>query len=420
MQLNLDLLPHQAEFLADSTTRNLALVGGYGCGKTYSLALKLIVLALQNPGFEGAALSPTYGMATKVLVPTLEEQLRAHNLKYTYNKSVMTFDIAIMGHTTKLHVMAAETYKRVAGLNLAFFGVDEADLIQADTARAAWQMLSSRLRRGNVYQGVAASTPEGYGFLYQYFVDEVRQKPELAASRRIIRGRTRDNPFLPPSYIEELEQQYPAHLIKAYLEGEFVNLLGTVVYPSFDPAHNNTNRTLSDYPHHIAHVGVDFNVGKMAAAISVVDSGISYTVDELYGARNTEELIHRLRERLPGRHIICYPDSSGKNSSANSSVSSIAMLQQAGFDCRFRSANPRVANRVAAVNVRLKDLHGVRRAFINTAKCPHLVKGLTQQVYDKNGEPDKTADIEHINDAYGYFIHMNWPVQGGGTFQVVG
>ena len=158
----------------------------------------------------------------------------------------------------------------------------------------------------------------------------------------------------------------------------------------------------------------------MAAITSVVDGGVPYTVDELYGARNTQELAMQLRQRYPGRHVTLYPDSSGKNASANSSVSSIAILQQAGFDCKFRNSNPFVKDRVAAVNLRFKDLHGNRRAFVNTATCPRLTQGLVQQAYDKNGEPAKVNDIDHPLDAYGYFISYNWPAVGRGSYQVVG
>jgi phage terminase large subunit len=420
MQIDWSLLSHQANFIEDTTTRNLALVGGYGAGKTKALAYKLITLALHNPGYEGALLSPTYGMAIKVAVPTLEECLRESGIRFDFSKSSMVFDLKILGKTTRIHTLAAENYKRSAGLNLAFFGVDEADLIQADIARAAWQMLSSRLRRGQVFQGVAVSTPEGYGFLWQYFVDEVRQKPELVTSRRLINAKTRDNPFLPKEYIEELEAQYPPHLIKAYLEGEFVNLVGTTVYYCYDVAHSVTTKTLADFPNHALHVGIDFNVGKMPGIISVVDNQMAYAVDEVYGARNTEELIQQLKRRYPGRFIICYPDATGKAMKSSATYSDIALLQQAGFEVKARSSNPRVADRVAAVNLRLKDLGGFRRAFVNPAKCPKLAEALIRQAYDKSGEPDKSNGFDHPVDAWGYFIHFNWPAAGRGTYSVVG
>jgi hypothetical protein len=37
-------------------------------------------------------------------------------------------------------------------------------------------------------------------------------------------------------------------------------------------------------------------------------------------------------------------------------------------------------------------------------------EALEQQVWDKNGEPDKTSGFDHPNDANGYFIVKRWPI----------
>ena len=41
---------------------------------------------------------------------------------------------------------------------------------------------------------------------------------------------------------------------------------------------------------------------------------------------------------------------------------------------------------------------------VNTKKCPHSTESLEQQVYNKNGAPDKSQDLDHPNDALGYRI----------------
>jgi hypothetical protein len=42
--------------------------------------------------------------------------------------------------------------------------------------------------------------------------------------------------------------------------------------------------------------------------------------------------------------------------------------------------------------------------------CPTYADGLEQQIWGANGEPDKTAGIDHANDAGGYFIHREYPI----------
>ena len=39
-----------------------------------------------------------------------------------------------------------------------------------------------------------------------------------------------------------------------------------------------------------------------------------------------------------------------------------------------------------------------------------LVEGLEKQAYSKSGEPDKTAGLDHLIDAAGYFISHKFPV----------
>jgi hypothetical protein len=424
VNLDLSLFTHQSEFVQDNTTRNLALVGGYGCGKTKVLATKLIVLSLMNAGHEGIALSPTYGMSQKVLIPEIEQQLRDYEIKYTYNKSNLVFDIATgTNKKTRLHVLAAESYKRAAGINAAFFGVDEADLIQPDLAAAAWQMLSSRLRKGNVFQGCAVSTPEGHNFLWQFFVDDIDQKPELKASRRIIRASTYDNPFLPPEYIAELESQYPPHLVRAYMYGEFVNLKGKTVYYTFDKVLNNSNLTLADVIlGETLHIGMDFNYAGMAATCAIIRGNEVHIIDELIGANNTEEMIKQIKERYFGRQLIIYPDPAGTQRKSSATDTDIVQLRKAGLPVRAMSTHPLIKDRVASVNAMFMNGAAERRLRVNSTTCKGTTKALMKQTYNANGQPEKNERLG-INetfvdgplDALGYFIYSLYPLRGGGS-----
>ena len=402
----------------------MALVGGYGAGKTKALATKLITLAHLNAGFEGIALSPTYGMSQKVLVPELEQQLRDFNIKFSYNKSNLVFDINVARNTvTRLHVLAAESYKRAAGINAAFFGVDECDLIAPDLATAAWQMLSSRLRRGKVYQGCAVSTPEGYNFLWKFFVDDVQQKPDLASTRKIIRANTYDNPFLPAEYIAELEAQFPPHLIKAYLMGEFVNLAGKQVYYNFDREANASTVTLEDVQQfETIHLGMDFNYAGMSVTAAVVRENEVHVFDELLGATNTDACIDQIKKRYFGRKICIYPDPAGNQRKSSAADTDIAQLRKAGLPVRMMSSHPLIKDRVNSVNALLLNGQGERRLRVNTVTCKGTTKALLNQTYDSNGQPKKNVSlginetfIDGPLDALGYFVYTNWPLRGGGS-----
>jgi phage terminase large subunit len=421
VQLNLELLQHQADFVEDTTTRNIALVGGYGAGKTKALATKLIVLSILNAGFEGIALSPTYGMSQKVLIPEIEAQLREYQIPFRLNKSDLVFYIHVTPiKLTKLHILAAETYKRAAGINAAFFGVDEADLIDPNLARAAWQMLSSRLRKGLVYQGCAVSTPEGFNFLWEFFKKEVEEDPKLNASRRLIKAKTLDNPFLPESYIEELRTQFDPLLLTAYMDGEFVNMVGSPVYSAYDKELNDTELTVDELHRDIPlHCGIDFNNNNMSCTVGYVAANKAYIIDELMGHKNTMALIHALKARYgEHREIYVYPDASGKANKTSASSSDIEQLTAAGFQVFALNGNPPVKNRINSVNARFANgqMPPRRALFVNQRTCKTLVKCLLQQTYKLDGSPVKDNVLDGPVDALGYFVYYIWPIDSRQSF----
>ena len=76
------LLPHQAAFLTDRTTAELALVGGFGSGKSRALVLRSILLAAEQPGSIGLVFAPTHRMASDVLLPVFHDSLAALSIPY--------------------------------------------------------------------------------------------------------------------------------------------------------------------------------------------------------------------------------------------------------------------------------------------------------------------------------------------------
>jgi hypothetical protein len=415
MNVNVELLKHQITFCEDSKTTYLGLVGGYGCGKTYSFCIKGIVLASQNIGYRGALLEPTFSMVAQTLIPEMKRTLEMLDIPYIHKMSPYPmFELFFDGGSTQILLLSAENYTRLAGLNLAFFGVDEMDTIKRDLAHNVWRMLQSRMREGDVRQGFTTSTPEGFKFLYDFFIKDGKdENGRKRRDRKIIKGRTRDNPFLPKDFIKNLMATYPEALIKAYLDGEFVNLESNPVYYAFNREDNNTKRTIDDFhPDAMLHVGQDFNIGHCASIVHIVEDGKVYAVDEIIDALNTEQVIKIIQERYPKRSVIIYPDAAGNQSKTSASMSDIALLSSpsTGFKVLYNKANPRIKDRVMAMNAMFKNAKGERRYFINTKKCKRYTECLEQQVYDKSGMPDKSNNIDHPLDAGGYFIHYNYPI----------
>jgi len=393
------LLPHQFDLIEDTTTRILGLVSGYGGGKTYAVARKACTLALLNPGSDGIITEPNFPLLTQILIPEVEAALEEFGIPFHFNKSEVIFYCTVSGKQTRIICKSMERYDRLIGVNAAWVILDEFDTAKAALAYSAFEKLMGRLRAGNVRQMVIVSTPEGFKAMHRIFVKDAGE------GRRLLRARTQDNKHLPPDFIQSLLDTYPDELISAYLDGEFVNLTSGSVYTSYDREVNRSRETLR--PGEPIKLGMDFNVGNMAACAYVLRENDWHCVDEIKGGRDTPAMIDTIKDRWAGHHVTIYPDASGANaSSKGASISDIGLLRGAGFTIRAKPSNPRVKDRILAVNMAFQN----KRVFVNPDTCPETARCLEQQAYDANGEPDKKTGLDHQNDAAGYPLAYEMPV----------
>lgn len=382
-----------------------AMVAGFGSGKTHAAIIRALTKKLQYPRQSVAYYLPTYDLVRRIAFPRFSEQLESMGVRFSTNKADNIISVQDAGD---IILRTMDTPERIIGYEVADSIADELDTLKEDQAREVWNKIISRNRQkkpdGSLNTVGVATTPEGFRFVY------ARWQKSPAAGYRIIKASTLSNARnLPPGYIDSLRASYPSNLLAAYLDGEFVNLVAGSVYPEFDRHANASAETVK--PGEALHVGMDFNVGKMSAVVHVLRGDDPHAVVEHTGILDTPAMIAVLKARYPGHAIIVYPDASGANrKSNNASESDLALLRAAGFSVRANPANPRVKDRVLSVNAMVhKD--GVRRYRINPEGCPELVESLEKQPYDKAGEPDKSAGLDHVIDAAGYFIAYRYPIQ---------
>jgi hypothetical protein len=287
--------------------------------------------------------------------------------------------------------------------------------MKAEKAQQAWRKIIARMRYkvDNLKNGVdVTTTPEGFRFVHSQFVKQLSEKPALGAMYGLIQASTYDNEAnLPDDYIDSLFQSYPPQLIDAYLRGQFCNLTSGSVYPNFDRKLNHSDAEIK--PGEPLHIGMDFNVLRMAAVAYVVRDGNPIAVEELVDVRDTPDMARLISERWRdnGHAITIYPDASGQNtSSKKASESDISILKQAKFTINVGSTNPAVKDRVLSTNAMLLNGQGERRMKVNTRRCPKFTEGLEQQAYDERGEPDKSSGVDHVNDAGTYPIVRMYPI----------
>ena len=233
-QIHADLHPGQLAFANDSETQILGISAGYGAGKTRALCAKAVTLAAANQGFIGTVMEPTGPLIRDIWQTDFDNFLDEYNIPYTFRASPLPeYVLHLPGGDTKILCRSFENWSRIIGLNLAWVLADEIDTVTPSIAAKAFPKILGRLRSGNVRQFGAASTPEGFRWMWNTFGSEEAQN---RSDRKLIKMRTQDNPHLPPDFIERLQANYDPTLLKSYLDGEFVNLNTGQVYDRFDRA----------------------------------------------------------------------------------------------------------------------------------------------------------------------------------------
>ena len=402
MQKRIKLTAPQLRYVSTTAPHPL-FVGGYASGKTYANIMRAISLKLKYPNQNIAYYLPTYDLIRTIGYPRFSETLDDMRLSYTLNKSDATIQF---GKNGLMIFRTMDTPERIIGFEVSDSLVDELDTLPTEKAREVWTKIVARNRQkkpdGAPNTIGTATTPEGFRFVHEMWVKYPK------AGYEVIRAATQTNRHLPDGYIDSLKAIYPTSLLQAYLMGEFCNLTSGSVYSEFDRALNASAETIKDGEP--LHIGMDFNVSKMAAVIFVLRNGDPHAVAELTDVFDTPAMIAIIKERFSGHSIFVYPDASGQaRKSNNASQSDLSLLREARFTVLNNNRNPAVKDRILATN-RMIHVSGVRALRVNIDGCPAFVEALEKQAYDKNGEPDKSSGLDHIIDAGTYFIAYKFPI----------
>lgn len=390
-------------------TKFRAYVGGYGSGKTWAGSSGMCARFWSSPGVNQAYYAPTYPHIRDIFFPTIEEVAHGLNLRTEImeaNKEVHFYSGAQYRGTTICRSM--ERPQTIIGYRVGHSLVDELDTLEAAKAQQAWRKIIARMRWPDATNGVdVTTTPEGYRETHRLFVAEVSNKPHLAASYGLVQASTRANAKnLPEGYIQSLLDTYPTELIDAYIDGRFCNLTTGTIYRSYDRKTCESSETIIEGEP--LFLGMDFNIGKMAATIYVQRPSGWHAVAELKDIFDTPAMVIAIKDKWPDHRIVVYPDASGANGSTkDASVSDISILKQNCFEVRVNLTNPRVRDRILSVNKQFET----GRLWVNSKECPTVASCLEKQAYDSNGEPDKKSGFDHQNDATGYPIAHEFPIQ---------
>jgi predicted phage terminase large subunit-like protein len=187
-------------------------VAGVNSGKTRAGAVEIL---RQPAGSVGAVIGPTKGMLSDSTIRMFLDLTRAAGVLRDWNK---TENNALLCNGTTVMFRSADEPDRLRGPNLGWFWMDEGALCSHET----WLIMLGRLREVPSRAWVT-TTPRGFNnWIYNTFVK--MSSPDYA----VIRSSTRDNIFRQHGFIERLEAEYPILFQRQEIDGEFVDLQGSI------------------------------------------------------------------------------------------------------------------------------------------------------------------------------------------------
>jgi len=106
---------------------------------------------------------------------------------------------------------SADNPDRLRGPNIGWFWLDEAAMMPVD----AWNIMLGRLREAPGRAWIT-TTPRGDNWIYERWVRN--PLPDYA----VVRSSSRDNPFLPAGFVDNLQAAYTSRFARQEIEGEFL------------------------------------------------------------------------------------------------------------------------------------------------------------------------------------------------------
>ncbi len=198
----------QAKFLA-LPHKFCGFVAGFGSGKTWVGCSGLAQHAWEWPRINAGYFAPTYAQIRDIFYPTMEEVAFDWGLRTRINQANHEVHLfSGSAYRTTIICRSMEKPQTIVGFKVGRSLVDELDVLSLIKAQQAWRKIIARMRYkvdGLRNRVDVTTTPEGFKFVFQQFVKQLREKPHLQDLYGLVQASTYDNEAnLPDDYIDSL------------------------------------------------------------------------------------------------------------------------------------------------------------------------------------------------------------------------
>lgn len=396
------LTKYQAE-VASSKKRFRVLCAGRRFGKSV-LAIRELAKFARNPGKSVLYVAPTYQMCRNIVWQPLKNKLRELNWIEKVNESRL--EIYLTNGST-IMLRGADNPDSLRGMGSSFICIDEV----ADIKPEAWTEVLRPSLSAETPPGHALflGTPKGVGNWFKDLYDMAATEEDWGAwSYTTLEGSNVPKEEIDAAMRDMDSSTFAQEYLASFESATFI------IYYSFKKERNVQKWTGEADKLKQIFVFTDFNVSPMATLVAVPTSSGLHIIDEVcLWSSNTDEMVQEIKRRYPTQKVVCFPDPAGvQRKTSAGGRTDISILQNAGWDVRYKPRHPLVRDRINSVNSLLLNSNDEVRLFIDP-KCKQLIKCLIRFSY-KEGTliPDTSGkeDYSHFPDALGYGVDFMFPV----------
>ena len=396
----LDLTPPQSKIFK-SKKRFRCVNAGRRFGKTFLGKAEIINCATSGNKKRVLYIAPTAEMARDLMWTELKETLPEDYIK-NKNEQFMSMELY---NGSIIHCLSADNPDRLVGKKADLLIVDECALI--DNSKGFYEKLRPILSDKYVDgRALYISTPRGYNWFYDLFCKGQEDKK----SWDTFQFTTLEGGNVSEEEIEQAKHEMsPKMFAQEYLAS--FECISSRVYENYDRVRNSCD--LDEYWGEAdIHIGMDFNVNPMTAAIAVWERGNLIFFDEIVEKNsNTQEMCNSIKKRYPNATVYVYPDPTGNKRQTNAPVgqTDFEILKKNGFIVLAPPHPYATKDKFNACNNALLNAKGESKIFVVKDRCMHLKKAWEGYAYKENGDTDKSTGLDHISDAAAYLICYKLP-----------
>jgi hypothetical protein len=384
--------------VANCTKRFRVVVAGRRWGKT-TLALREICKVAKDPNKEVYYISPSYRMSKTILWKRLKNKLQDLRWVKKINESELSI---VLKNNSTISLKGADSPNSLRGISLSAAVFDEFAFMDPDT----WDTVIRPALADQQGTALFITTPIGKG---NWAFDMYNMERDYPEQWKSFTYTTLQGGFVPPEEVEAARNEMSEQQFKQEFEASFVTASNQVAWAFTE----DNIRRLESPDTRTIHVGCDFNVSPVTAAIYVIQGETMYQIDEVNIMNsNTQEMADEIKRRYPKSQVIAYPDPAGRQRKTSAGGNTdFTILQAAGFTVKAPLRHDLVRDRINSYNARLCSATGIRRLFIDP-RCKYTLESLEKFCFKEGTQvPDKDSGFDHLFDAASYAVQYLFPLK---------